>query len=216
MAELIPVAAVDDDRMLLEGMAAWSARSESWRLIGSATTVAELVDRHWPGFERPPAVTLLDLRLRDGSDPVGNVLRLRRAGTRVIVISTFADREQMLATIRVGADGYVTKDHDLLKLSEAIVGVARGRSAIGRELAFAWMSDRHPDRPALSAQERQVLVGYASGMTLASAARRAGISVNTAKQYLDRVKRKYQLAGRAAPTKLELAERVRQDGWGED
>lgn len=49
-------------------------------------------------------------------------------------------------------------------------------------------------------------------MTLKSAARRAGVSPNTAKDYLNRVKSKYRLAGRPAYTKIDLAHRVREDG----
>jgi len=64
----------------------------------------------------------------------------------------------------------------------------------------------------LSAQEKTVLIGYATGLTLAAAGRRAGIRPGTAKQYLDRVKRKYEQAGRPARTKLELAARAREDG----
>ncbi|MEU3654245.1 hypothetical protein AB0E67_15710 [Streptomyces sp. NPDC032161] len=59
-----------------------------------------------------------------------------------------------------------------------------------------------------------MLVGYASGLTLKATARRAGITVNTAKYYLDRVKTKYQDAGRPTYTKIDLALRVREDGWG--
>lgn len=77
-------------------------------------------------------------------------------------------------------------------------------------------AEHHPsdtdNRPALSAQETVVLVSYASGLKLSAAARRAGIRPGTAKQYLERVKRKYFVAGRPARTKLELAARAREDG----
>jgi hypothetical protein len=56
-----------------------------------------------------------------------------------------------------------------------------------------------------------VLVAYASGRTLGSTARHLGISVETARTYLKRVKAKYQQAGYPAYTKLGLAERVRAD-----
>ena len=68
------------------------------------------------------------------------------------------------------------------------------------------------ERPRLSAQETRVLVGYVSGLKLEAAARRAGVRPCTAKQYLDRVRRKYRDAGRPAQTKLELALRAREDG----
>ena len=68
------------------------------------------------------------------------------------------------------------------------------------------------DGPRLSQQERAILIAYASGLTLQSAASRAGVRVGTAKEYLDRVKLKYRQAGRPANTKIELARRAREDG----
>jgi two-component system, NarL family, nitrate/nitrite response regulator NarL len=66
-------------------------------------------------------------------------------------------------------------------------------------------------RPSLSARERDVLLAYASGLTLEATARLIGIRLGTAKTYLGRVKEKYHEAGRPARTKLELATRARED-----
>ena len=66
--------------------------------------------------------------------------------------------------------------------------------------------------PALSQQERTILVGYVSGLTLDAAARRAGVRPGTAKVYLRRVKEKYRRIGRPANTKLDLARRAQEDG----
>ena len=49
------------------------------------------------------------------------------------------------------------------------------------------------------------------GSDLQAAARRAGIAFGTAREYLERVKRKYTDAGRPTYTKLDLADRVRED-----
>ena len=57
-----------------------------------------------------------------------------------------------------------------------------------------------------------MLLAYASGMTLAAAARHIGVRPTTAKLYLERVKEKYRRAGRPTYTKLDLAARVREDG----
>lgn len=94
----------------------------------------------------------------------------------------------------------------------AVETVAGGGTAHSVELAFAWAHDTGPVRPALAPRELQVLLDYASGLTLKATARRAGVSPNTAKYYLDRVKEKYQRAGRPTYTKIDLALRVREDG----
>ncbi|MGY3202483.1 response regulator [Streptomyces sp. TE5632] len=219
MAGVITVAVVDDDRMLLDGMRAWLGGVPELRLVATEATVGALIGA--PDAERPtaptesgyvpPDVVLLDLMLRDGSAPTDNIRRLLRAGSRVLVISTVPDRSRIVESVRAGADGYLTKDNDLPTLVAAVKDVAAGRSAHSTELAFACAHDNSPDRPRLSPRERQILLDYASGMTLKSAARRAGITVHTAKDYLDRVKAKYQQAGRPTYTKLDLARRVHED-----
>ncbi|MEV7281513.1 response regulator transcription factor [Streptomyces sp. NPDC093111] len=207
MARVITVGVVDDDRMLLDGMRSWLGRVPELRVVGVAATVGELLAA-LPG---PPDLVLLDLLLRDGSAPADNIRRVLRSGSRVLVISTVPDRPRVIEAVRAGADGYLTKDNDLPTLVAAIRDVVAGHGAHSPELAFACAYDTSPERPRLSPRERQILLDYASGMTLKSAARRAGITVHTAKDYLDRVKAKYQQAGRPAYTKIDLAVRVRED-----
>ncbi|WP_432054230.1 response regulator [Streptomyces sp. bgisy022] len=218
MTGTITVGAVDDDRMLLDGLRLWLADVPGIHLAATAPTVDDLLTPAAPTAPGPPPmdVVLLDLLLRDGSSPADNIRRLRAAGPRVLVISTVADRGRIVAAIAAGADGYLTKDHDLPTLVGALTDIAAGGTAHCPELAFAWAHDDTPARPALSPKERQVLVEYASGLTLKATARRLGISPHTAKYYLDRVKDKYQQAGRPTYTKTDLAVRVREDGWGVD
>ncbi|MFF8264377.1 response regulator [Streptomyces virginiae] len=214
MARVITVAVVDDDRMLRDGLRAWLGGVPDLRLVATAATVGELLadpGRYGDPQRAQADVVLLDLVLRDGSVPADNIRRLLRTGSRVLMISTVPDRSRIIEAIRAGADGYLTKDHDLPTLVAAVKDLAEGRGAHSMELAFACAYDDSPARPRLSPRERQILLDYASGMTLKSAARRAGITVHTAKDYLDRVKAKYQQAGRPTYTKLDLALRVRED-----
>lgn len=202
---MIRIAAVDDDRMLLDGLARTFTGTVT--LVGTAGTVDELL----AAGHRDLHVVLLDLLLRDGSTPAGNVTRLIDAGHRVLVISVWAQPEQVAIAFAAGAAGYLTKDHDLGALAEAVRTVAAGGTAYSPELARACLRDPNPDRPRLSPRERAVLVAYASGMTLTAAARHVGVRPDTARTYLERVKAKYQALGRPATTKLELADRARED-----
>lgn len=204
---VVDVAAVDDDQMLLGGLVRHFADVADLRLAATASTVDELLAAH----RRPFDVVLLDLLLRDGSQPAANVRRLTAAGHRVLVISVWGQPEQVAEVFAAGAAGYVTKDHDLAELGAAIRAVAAGAVAYSAELAAACLDDSRPQRPRLSPRERAVLVAYASGMTLNAAARHVGVRPETARTYLERVKTKYQEAGRPAPTKLDLANRARED-----
>ncbi|MDH6115285.1 two-component system nitrate/nitrite response regulator NarL [Kitasatospora sp. MAP12-15] len=214
VAEVITVAVVDDDRMLLDGMRSWLANVPGVRLLATTATADELLAEANSSANAAADVVLLDLVLRDGSAPAENIRRLRAGGSRVLVISTVPDRARILAALAAGADGYLTKDNDLATLVAAIEEVAAGGTALSPELAFACAHDESPSRPRLSPRELRILLDYASGMTLKSAARRAGITPNTAKDYLDRVKAKYQQANRPTYTKTDLAMRVREDGLG--
>lgn len=160
----------------------------------------------------PADVVLLDLLLADRSDPVDNLRTLVRLRRRVLVVSVVTSGDMARQMIRAGAGGYLTKDHDLAALVAKVREVAKEEVAISPELALGWLADQDADRPALSPQERAVLLAYASGMTLIAAARSAGVQPGTARNYLERVKDKYRKAGRPAYTKLDLAARVREDG----
>jgi DNA-binding NarL/FixJ family response regulator len=207
MPGVIRVAAIDDDRMLLDGLRNWMPALPDLRLTATAATVDELLR----GAGEPVDVVLLDLVLRDRTEPADNVRRLVAVGHRVLVLSVWTQLDQVVTTFAAGARGYVTKDHDLPALASAIRDVAGGRAVFSSELAFACLRDTRPARPRLSPRERGVLLAYASGMTLNAAARHLGIKPETARTYLERVKAKYQDLGRPTYTKLDLAERVRED-----
>jgi two-component system, NarL family, nitrate/nitrite response regulator NarL len=204
----IAVAAVDDDRMLLDGLATWLAGVADISLVRVTATLDELFDTG-PG---EIDLVLLDLVLQDGSDPVRNVRRLVEHGYRVLVISVWSRPHEVAAAFAAGACGYVTKDHDLSTLASLIRASVGGEAVYSAELAIACLRDPRPERPQLSSREREILLAYASGMTLKTAARHLGIRPETAKTYLDRVKAKYLESGRPTYTKVDLVNRVREDG----
>lgn len=205
---MITVAAIDDDRMLLGGIQAWLGTMPDITLVEVFTSVSAYRD-----WGQSVDVVLLDLNLRDQSRPADNVRQVLDSGAPVLVVSTIPDADAVLETVEAGASGYLTKDQDLVALADAIRSVAAGRAVISTELAFVLSRDTRPTRPRLSPQEQAILTAYAGGATLAAAARRAGVAYGTAREYLERVKRKYSEAGRPTYTKLDLAARVREDRW---
>jgi DNA-binding CsgD family transcriptional regulator len=66
--------------------------------------------------------------------------------------------------------------------------------------------------PGLSAREAEVVRLFASGMKLAAVGRQLGVSTHTAKEYLDRARRKYADVGRPARTRTELYIEAVADG----
>jgi DNA-binding NarL/FixJ family response regulator len=206
---VIDIAAVDDHPIILESVAGWvKAGQGDIRVIATAATVAALL----AGPGRRAAVVLLDLDLGDGSTAEGNVADIRAAGPEVLVLSASDRPPAVRAAIGAGALGYALKNEQADQIRSAIREVAAGRDWISPRLAYIFATDDSAGRPSLSQQERRTLQLYAAGLPMKSVAKKMAISEETAKQYLGRVRQKYTLVGRAAPTKLELYHRAVEDG----
>jgi len=206
---VIEIAAVDDHPIILESVAGWvRAGQGDIRVVATAATVAALL----AGPGRRAQVVLLDLDLGDGTTAAENVAAIRAAGPEVLVLSA-SDRPPIVrAAVHAGARGYALKDERTDQIRAAIKEVAAGRDWISARLAYILATDDTPGRPTLSQQERRALQLYATGLPMKSVAKKMAISEETVKQYLGRVRQKYTVAGRAAPTKLELYHRAVEDG----
>ncbi len=193
---MISVGVVNADQMLLDGMTAWLRLVHDVQVSATARTVDELLRNLGISLD----VVVLGLRLADRSDPLDNLRRLLAADSKVLAIDNLPDSNLSRQVLAAGASACLTRDDDLDSLVEAIRSIADGD--LGQV----------ERRPNLAPQERAVLIAYASGLTLAAAARQIGVQPVTAKNYLARVKEKYRQAGRPTFTKLDLAARVREDG----
>jgi two-component system, NarL family, nitrate/nitrite response regulator NarL len=209
LTDAIDIAAVDDHPIILDSVAVWVAADRGdIRVVATEANVGALL----AGPGRDADVVLLDLELGDGSSAEANVTAIRAAGPEVLVLSA-SDRPPVVrAAIRAGARGYALKNEQADQIRFAIREVAAGRDWISPRLAYIFATDDAEDRPTLSNQERRTLQLYATGLPMKSVARKMAISEETVKQYLGRVRQKYTIAGRAAPTKLELYHRAVEDG----
>lgn len=209
MTGIIDIAAVDDHPIILDSFTSWIAADEGdIRVVATASTVAALL----AGPGRHADVVLLDLDLGDGTAVDDNVTAVRAAGPAVLILSASDRPPAVRAAMRAGARGYALKAEQASEVRSAIREVAAGRDWISPRLAYILVTDDSTDRPALSNQERRALQLYATGLPLKSVARKMAVGEETVKQYLGRVREKYALAGRAAPSKLELYYRAVEDG----
>jgi DNA-binding NarL/FixJ family response regulator len=209
LTTVINVAAVDDHPIILDSVANWVMADEGdIRIIATAATVDALL----AGPGRHADVVLLDLDLGDGTTVPSNVAAIGAAGPAVLVLSASDRPLAVREAIQAGARGYALKSEQASQIRSAIREVAAGRDWITPRLAYILATDDAADGPALSQQERRALQLYATGLPMKSVARKMVIGEETVKQYLGRVREKYALAGRAAPTKMELYYRAVEDG----
>jgi two-component system, NarL family, nitrate/nitrite response regulator NarL len=203
---MIKLAAIEDNLLLIDGLRAWAATIPDIEIAAVTATVDDLL-RHLPG---PYDVVLLNPLLRADRDPAANVRKLLDRGHRVLLVDGSADPTMVATSLAAGAHGYLTRDHDAAALASTVRGIAAGGTSWSLGPTRA-PGARGPGRPPLSEREQDVLMAYVSGLTLDSAARRLGISPETARTYLKRIKAKYRRIGHPVYTKLDLARQVRAD-----
>ena len=192
------VAIVDDHQLFRAGVRAeLEGRVD---LVGDAATVDEAVEL----IERErPDVVLLDVHMPDG----GGVEVLRRAGGAgplFLALSVSDAAEDVIAVIRAGARGYVTKSISGAELADAIERVREGDAVFSPRLAGFVLDAFAGEPPAaedadldqLTPREREVLRHLARGYMYKEIALRLGISAKTVEAHVSAVLRKLQLSNR--------------------
>ena len=207
------VVIVDDHQLFRAGV-----RSELDGLVdvvGDAATVEQAVDCI---AELDPDVVLLDVHMPGG----GGVEVIRRAGerrpaTRFLALSVSDAAEDVIAVIRAGARGYVTKTISGAELADAVRRVHGGDAVFSPRLAgfvldaFAGSiapAEVDPELDQLTAREREVLQHIARGYMYKEIALRLGISAKTVEAHVSAVLRKLQLSSRHELSRWAMERRL--------
>jgi two-component system uhpT operon response regulator UhpA len=209
MATVIRLGIVDDHRVLLETLVSWLRRETTDVEVTVAVTSYRELLTH-PAF--PVDVVLLDIDLGDDVPTSAKIVELTAAGVGVVVVSGFAEPRRVRESVGAGALGYVPKSEDVSMIVNAIRSAHRGEAYISAELDLAINSTQVGGSPKLSAQERRVMALYGGGEPVKTVAYQLGISEETAKSYLKRIREKYRVAGFDVGTKVALRRRAIQDG----
>jgi two-component system invasion response regulator UvrY len=146
-----------------------------------------------------PNVVLLDVSM-PGRGGVETAQELKRVNPRVRVLMLTMHPEDQYAVLclKLGADGYITKDVPPEVLLEAVRKVASGRKYVSSNLAERLATDLSGtgDRPAhelLSSREFEVMRKIAAGRTTGEIAAELHLSVKTVSTYRSRVLQKMNL-----------------------
>jgi DNA-binding NarL/FixJ family response regulator len=195
--------------MLLGALTEWIRNAaDDITLVAAVTTWPELLTS--PAF--PVDVVLLDLDLKDSIPVSLKISTLKTAGVKTVVMSTYSEPNVVREALGAGALGYLVKSEDADMIVEAIRSAQRGEQYVSAELDLAINSGDIGGVPKLSAQERRVMALYGGGEPVKSVAYQLGISEETAKSYLKRIREKYRVAGFDVGTKVALRKRAITDG----
>jgi len=190
---------VDDHALIRSGIRAEIA--ESVHIVGEADEVDAAIELI---CERRPDVVLLDVHMPHGGGlAVLEAVTRACPATRVLVLSVSDAAEDVIALIRAGARGYVTKNISGPDLVEAVQRVAEGDAVFSPRLAgfvldaYASGATQVDDElHQLTPRERQVLRYIARGYAYKEIARELGISIKTVESHVSSVLRKLQLSNR--------------------
>jgi two-component system response regulator DevR len=202
------VVLVDDHEIIALALREAVAEVPGLAFDGVVATVDEALSEH------PDAgLVVLDLRLADGSSPIGNVERLVERGVSVIAYTSGENPYQLRLVASTPILAIVKKSAPLALLIETLRLVAAGQPVMSTEWAAAVDSDPALDAAGLSEQEQQVLQLFAAGLKAQSVADTVGIAVGTVEDYVKRIRAKYARIGRSADTKIDLYKRALEDGF---
>jgi DNA-binding NarL/FixJ family response regulator len=195
------VVIVDDHALFRAGVR--SELGDLVEVVGEAGGVDEAVALI---RELDPEVVLLDVHMPAG----GGVEVIRRVSetqpaVQFLALSVSDAPEDVIAVIRAGARGYVTKTISGPDLADAVRGVRDGDAVFSPRLAgfvldaFAGSlppAEVDPELDLLTAREREVLQHIARGYLYKEVAARLGISAKTVEAHVSAVLRKLQLSNR--------------------
>lgn len=178
---MIRLLLVDDHEMVRAGLRALLGGTPGITIAAEAATVAEAIAL---AASVVPDVVLMDLRLPDGSgiDACREILSQRPA-SRVLFLTSYADREAAVSTVLAGAAGYILKDIGHQALLDAIRAVAAGGSVLDAKLARV-VADEVRSASQLSRQECRVLALVVEGKTNKQIGAALDLSEKTVKNYL--------------------------------
>jgi len=197
--DAIRVLIVDDHAVVREGLRTFLELQDGIAVAGEAADGEQAVMQ---AEALRPDVVLMDL-VMPRLDGVGAMRELRRRlpGTRVIVLTSFAEDERLLPAIQAGAAGYLLKNVAPAELARAIRAAHAGEALLDPLIAARLVEAiaqpaGEPAAERLTAREQQVLALIARGYSNKRIALELGIAEKTVKTHVGHVLAKLGVADR--------------------
>jgi DNA-binding NarL/FixJ family response regulator len=193
---------VDDHEVVREGLRTLLDRRPGMRVVAEAGTVAQSIE---VALREKPDVIIMDVRLPDGSGVEAcREIRSELPETRLIMLTSYADEEAIIASIMAGASAYLLKQTRGQQLADAVEAVARGESLLDskvtervleqvRNKARGAAADKNP----LTENEQKILNLIAEGKTNREIAAEVFLSDKTVKNYVSSILSKLNMKRRS-------------------
>lgn len=192
MNKVLKILIADDHPIVREGLVSLISSSVDMIVSSAVSNGREAVEQY---FKHLPDVTLMDLRMpeMDGVDAI-TAIRMQIPTARIIVLTTFADDENIFLSFRAGARAYLLKDTPRAELLACIREVADGQKIIPPVIA-AKLAERMTNF-TLSPRELEVLTLMVDGNTNKEIAEKLFVAEGTVKSHVVAVLRKLDVTDR--------------------
>jgi NarL family two-component system response regulator LiaR len=200
VTERIRILIADDHAVVRHGLRALIATEPDMELVGEASDGVEAVEL----YDRlRPAVTLMDMAMprKTGLEAICDIKRADPEA-RILVLTSFAEDDQVFPAIKAGATGYLLKDAAPRELLRAIRDVHAGEVSLHPAIARKLVGElkRPPDLPPageqLTEREVQVLALVARGLSNQEIADQLVIGERTVRTHVSNILGKLHLANR--------------------
>lgn len=200
MADPIRILIADDHAVVRHGLRALITTEPDMELVGEATDGVEAVDL---ALKLKPDVILMDMAMprKTGLEAILDIMRTDPQA-RILVLTSFAEDEQVFPAIKAGAAGYLLKDTAPRELLQAIRDVQNGlvslHPTIARKLVgeLKRPADLPPAPDPLTEREVQVLALVARGLSNQEIADQLYIGERTVRTHISNILGKLHLANR--------------------
>lgn len=194
---MIKLMIVDDHGIVRDGLQRLMDAFDDIEVVGCAqdgATAVELI----PSLR--PTVVLMDLEMPGRMDGVSATKAITEAdpSIQVLVLTSFSDRDRIVAALDAGAIGYMLKDSPADDLVRAVRTAAQGESPIDPKAARTLLELTTQKSPVdgMSDREREVLNLLAVGLPNKEIARRLNITERTVKGHLTSIYREIGVTDR--------------------
>ncbi|MEE8391164.1 MAG: response regulator transcription factor [Anaerolineae bacterium] len=209
-ADPIRILIADDHAVVRRGLRTIISTEPGMEVVGEAVDGIEAVLQ---ARALQPDVILLDLVMprQDGIEALGEIKR-ENPDARVLVLTSFAQDDKLLPTVKAGALGYLLKDSSPDELLQAIRDVHQGKPSLHPAVANRLMRELNrssqppPAKESLTEREVQVLRLVAQGLVNREIAEKLVISEWTVRTHVRNILAKLHLTNRTQATLYALRE----------
>ena len=199
---MIRLLLVDDQNLIRRGLRALLKTDLDLEIVGEAENGSEAIDLV---ATLQPDVVLMDIRMPmlDGVEATRAICQ-QFPQTKVLVLTTFDDREYVTQALQAGASGYLLKDTPFEELTQAIRLVKRGYTQLGPGLASKVLAQPTPQATLtvsaawddLTPREQEIVDAVANGASNREIAESLFIAEKTVKNRITSILSKLDLRDR--------------------